>query len=133
MRTLDYLCQQLEQLDVASTLPEGVEQRDIVINRAIDVRTACMQYLASNIRHDAASMGIIGSFSYFEPIFFVSISINRLGKIIKSFFRGDEWIADATSLKSSVDSYNNALHYINLRIVIKVYELLKGTYTLAAP
>ena len=43
------------------------------------------------------------------------------------FFTGNEPIADATSyLKSSVDSFNNALGNFNLRIVIKVYELLKG-------
>jgi hypothetical protein len=36
---------------------------------------------------------------------------------------------EATSrLKSSIDSYNNALSNINLRIVIKAYELLKGIY-----
>jgi len=52
-----------------------------------------------------------------------------LGKVAKNIFKGDEHITDATSsLKSSIDSYNNALGNINLRIVIKVYELLKGTY-----
>ena len=51
-----------------------------------------------------------------------------LGKVTKRMFK-DEQITDATSrLKSSVDSYNNALSNINLRINIKVYELLKGIY-----
>jgi len=52
------------------------------------------------------------------------------GKMTKTIFRGDEQIADATShLKSSIDSYNNALSNIHLRIGIKTYELVKGIYS----
>ena len=48
----------------------------------------------------------------------------------KPVFKGDEQITEAKSyLKSSIDSYNNALVNINLSIVVKVYELLKGTGT----
>ena len=51
------------------------------------------------------------------------------GKVTKNIFRGDDQITDATShLKSSIELYNNSLININLRIVIKVYELMKGTY-----
>jgi hypothetical protein len=54
---------------------------------------------------------------------------NLLGKVTKTIFRGDEQITDATShLRSSIESYNNALGNINLRIVIKLYELLKGKF-----
>lgn len=50
------------------------------------------------------------------------------GKVTKRIFK-DEQITDASSrLKSSIDSYNNALGNINLRINIKVYELLKGIH-----
>jgi hypothetical protein len=59
-QTLDYLCQQLGELDVTTILPDDIERRDVVINRAIDVRTACMRYLTSNIRHDATPLGTIG-------------------------------------------------------------------------
>jgi hypothetical protein len=59
MNMLDYLCQQLGELNVASILPDDVE-RDAVINRAIDVRTACMCYLTSHIHHDATPLGIVG-------------------------------------------------------------------------
>lgn len=46
---------------------------------------------------------------------------------MKGAFIGDEQITEVRSyLKASIDSYNNALGNINLRIVIKVYELLKG-------
>jgi hypothetical protein len=119
---LDYLCQQLGELNVTTILPEDIERCEIVINRAIDVRTACMQYLTSHIRHDATSLGTMGNLSHYECVLLIGS-----GKVIKNIFRGDEKITDATSyLKSSIDSYNNALGNINLRIVIKMYELLKG-------
>jgi hypothetical protein len=51
------------------------------------------------------------------------------GKVTKTIFKGDGQIKDAKSdLKSAIDSYNNALGNINLRIVIKAYELLKGIF-----
>jgi hypothetical protein len=49
--------------------------------------------------------------------------------MIKDVFKGDKQMMEAKlHLKISIDSYNNALGNINLHIVIKVYELLKGTY-----
>ena len=124
IQTLDYLCQQLGELDVATILPDDIERRDVVINRAIDVRTACMRYLTSHIR--ATPSGTIGDASHFGC---ASIVVNCLGKVTKRIFK-DERITDAVShLKFSIDSYNNALGNINLRINIKLYELLKGTYT----
>jgi len=50
------------------------------------------------------------------------------GKVVKRIFK-DEQITNATKqLKSSIDLYNTALGNINLRINIKVYQLLKGTH-----
>lgn len=107
-------------------LPEDIERCDVIINRAIDIRTACMRYLTSHVRHDATPLGTLGTQLHFKR---VSLSLISSGKVSKRLFKGDEQIIEATSyLKSSVDSYNNALGNINLRIVIKVYELLKGTY-----
>ena len=63
--TLDYLCQQLGELEVSNILPDDIEQREVVINRAIDVRTACMRDLGSHIRHDTTHIGIIGNLSHF--------------------------------------------------------------------
>jgi len=59
---LDYLCQQLEQLAILDIIPEDLEQRDFVINRALDVRSAAMLFLAMNIRHDSTFLGIPGMF-----------------------------------------------------------------------
>ena len=106
-----------------SILPDDVERCEVVMNRAIDVRTACMRYLTAHIHHDAIPMGTIGNLACF------GWSLIDLGKVTKTVFRGDARIVDAKlNLKASIDSYNDALGNINLRIVIKAYELLKGKY-----
>lgn len=100
-------------------LPDDVERCDIVINRAIDVRAACMRYLASHIRHDVTPLGAVGNIIPLPPLI-------DSGKVTKTIFRGEQITNITSQLKSAVDSYNNALGNINLRINIKVYELLKG-------
>lgn len=55
------MCQQLEQFKVIDNIPENLEQRDSLLNRALDVRSACMQYLAANIRHNATFLGTTGT------------------------------------------------------------------------
>ena len=64
--------QQLGQLNVATILPDDVERSDVVINRAIDVRTACIQYLAYNICHDATPFGAFGTISHFYCVYVVA-------------------------------------------------------------
>jgi hypothetical protein len=59
-RTLDHICQQLEQLAILDVLPNDLEQRDVIINRALDVRSAAMLFLAIAIRYEATSFGIPG-------------------------------------------------------------------------
>lgn len=47
--------------------------------------------------------------------------------MLKMFFVGDSRIMDAeTYLKYSVEEYNTALYNMNFRVVIKMYEILKG-------
>ena len=58
---LDFMCQELEQLKVIDSIPEDFEQRDILVNRALDVRSACMRYLAANICHNATLFGTPGN------------------------------------------------------------------------
>lgn len=81
--TLDYLCQQLRELNVATMHPDDVEGCDVVINRAIDVRTACIQYLTSHILHDATPSGTSGEISHFE---FVFISANSFRENVRKIF-----------------------------------------------
>jgi hypothetical protein len=60
-KNLDFICQQLEQLEIVDVLPDDLQQREILVNRAMDVRSASMSYLAVNIRHDATPLGSIGT------------------------------------------------------------------------
>jgi len=47
---------------------------------------------------------------------------------MKTSIAGDDELTEATAgLKSSVDAYNAAVGTISLRIVVKVYEILRGT------
>jgi hypothetical protein len=84
-----------------------------------------MQYLTSQIYHDATPLGTFGNIS---PFLFLW-SLTQSGKVTKRFFKGDGQKMDAQSyLKWSVDSYNNALHQVHLRITTKAYDILKGIY-----
>lgn len=128
-RTLNFMYQQLEQLEILDILPEELEQRESVISRAIDVRSAAMIYLAVNIYHQTTPLGDMGK---------VSLRLSNLtssGKVFKTFFVGDEKITNSTEyLKTSIDDYCRVLNNIHARISIKSYQLhieghklLKGT------
>jgi hypothetical protein len=62
--TLDFMSQQLEQLEIIDTLPADVGKHNLVVNRGLDVRSACMVYLGIRIRHDATPLGNIGAFYF---------------------------------------------------------------------
>lgn len=59
--TLDYMCQQLGQLQIVCRLPREIEGLQSIINRAMDVRSAFMVYLAMHIHHEATPGGTLGS------------------------------------------------------------------------
>jgi hypothetical protein len=60
-KTLDYLSHQFAHLELVNILPGDLEQREFLVNRALDVRSASMMYLAVRIRHDATPLGILGT------------------------------------------------------------------------
>jgi len=61
MRSLDLLCQQIGELEVH--LPQDIDHQDMVINRAMDVRSASMVFLSSQIKHDSTLFGTVGTIS----------------------------------------------------------------------
>ena len=92
-----------------------------MVNRAIDVRSAAMLYLAVQIQHESTRGGIVGIYFHDQHVLTV------VGRMVKTFFSGEESITDSSSyLRSAVENYNNALVNINVHISIKSYELLKG-------
>ena len=60
--TLEHLSKQFAHLELVNVLPDDLEQRDFIVNRALDVRSASMMYLAISIRHDATPLGTPGKF-----------------------------------------------------------------------
>ena len=60
--TLDYMSQQLGHLKIVKSIPSDIdkEDRDRLANRAMDVRSACLLYLAVQLRHDATWLGTVG-------------------------------------------------------------------------
>lgn len=118
---LDYICQLLEQMAVLEVLPNDLEQREFVINRALDVRSAAMLYLATHIRDEATAFGIPGTPQ--------SKAVSNIaGKIVKVFFAGGEQITDSkVYLQTCVDNYSRALtNVVGIRVLIEVREMLKG-------
>jgi hypothetical protein len=56
---------QVGQLDVVDAIPLDIKSRDSIINRAMDVRSACMMYLGVHLKHEANRLGLMGMFLRF--------------------------------------------------------------------
>lgn len=59
-RTLEYICQQLGRLNIVKIISNDFGRSDVT-NRAMDIRSASMWYLAAQIRHDATRLGTLGT------------------------------------------------------------------------
>ena len=120
--TLEYLSQQFAHLEMVNVLPDDLEQREFVANRALDVRSGSMLYLAFIIRHDATPLGTPGMALWY-------LHLTRLGKVVRTFFLGDVEITDSKAyLDDCVESYSKALHdIVGIHMIIKVWEIVKGT------
>lgn len=60
---LDYISRQLGQLDIVQRLPDTGVPSDQLVNRAMDVLSASLKYLAVHIDRESARLGIIGNLS----------------------------------------------------------------------
>jgi hypothetical protein len=59
---LDFISRQLGQLQITETLPTSAISSQALINSAMDVRSAVMQYLAVQIRHESYALGLLGKY-----------------------------------------------------------------------
>ena len=59
-KNLDSICNHLTHLNVIKDIPENLPYLDELINRAIEVRSASMLYLAVQLKHDQNSLGLAG-------------------------------------------------------------------------
>ena len=91
-------------------------------NRAMDVRSACILYLAAQLKHDKTWLGTIGR------ILLADWLTGAIGKVIKTLFAGDDMITDAaTCLAKSVNDYRQAIDGTNLVIGLEILKIVKGT------
>jgi len=58
---MEYISQQFAQLSVLSVLPGDIEERELIVNRALDVRSAAMIHLAVSIRCESTRFGSLGT------------------------------------------------------------------------
>jgi hypothetical protein len=59
-KVLDELSHQFSHLVLVKKLPDDLDQRQFVVNRALDARSAAMVYLAIEIRHISTRFGTAG-------------------------------------------------------------------------
>ena len=105
---MDHLSQQFAHLELVNILPEELEQREFVVNRALDVRSASMKHLAVSLRHDSTPLGT---------------------RFVKTFVLGDPEVVDSKAyLDTCIENYHRALSdIVGIRMIIKVWEIVKGT------
>jgi hypothetical protein len=106
---LDYISRQLGQLDIVQKLPDAGVPSDQLANRAMDVLSASLKYLAVHIHRESARLGIIGNIG---------------STIIKG---DDECQSVDTEFKFSVSEFNSALVHFGQSITFRTFEVLEGT------
>ena len=122
-RTLEDLTYQFAHLEVIKALPNELRHREFVVNRAFDVRSSSMAYLALTISHDATPLGVSGSPNAY------TLANQLVGRVLRTFFLGDTEITDAeTYFKTCVQNFRRALNdMVSIPLTIEVWELVKGT------
>lgn len=111
---LVFISRQLGQLRIIQNLPQIGIPPDAVLNRAIDVRSAALAYIATQIQYEAAG----------EPGVFRNIqcvqSMTYLGSTLSTFFIGDEdWKSVGSALQKSVEDFNKTLSHFGVGAVFE--------------
>ena len=120
---MEYICRQLEQLDIIEHLPDADVAPDHLINRATDVLSATLTYLAVHIHHQPGRFGVIGILLNYGRL------TSYLGAIVGTIIKGDEeCVAVDTELRDSVAEFNSALTNFASRIGFRTFQV--GTQTL---
>ena len=121
-KTVDYICRQLEQLGIIEQLPDADVPPEYLINRATDVLSATLTYLAVHIQHQPGRFGVFGILPNSRLTDFV-------GAIVGTIVKGDEeCVAVDTDLRDAVAEFNSALTNFASRIGFRTFQV--GTQTL---
>jgi hypothetical protein len=125
------MCRQLEGLPDWGKLhawgnlsePAG-EAYSECANRALDVRSAAMLFLALNIRHDSTFFGVAGIFSF--------VLFNTTGSVLKTFYSDEKITDSAMYFADSVERYMQTVSYLGSSIGFKTFEIANGNIPLLA-
>ena len=119
---MEYICRQLEQLDIIKHIPDADVPPDYLINRATDVLSATLTYLAVHIHHQPGRFGVFGRLPNSRLTDFV---VAIVGTIIKG---DEECVTVDTELRDAVAEFNSALTNFASRIGFRTFQV--GTQTL---
>ena len=109
----EYISRQLRLLFIVNQLPETKVQSDQVVNRAMDVLSAALAYIAVHVKHESNLLGILGTSCY-------EIA-DQIGGMGKSIFRGEEhFTAVERGLKDTIDEFNSTLANFGLGVTFEL-------------
>jgi len=60
---VEYICRKLTELKIIEDLPNANIPTEHLTNRATDVLSSALTYLALHIRHEPGSSGVVGIYS----------------------------------------------------------------------
>jgi hypothetical protein len=118
---LDYISRQLEQLRIVERLPHSDVSAQALINSAMDVQSAVMNYIAIQIRHQSGSFGIVGIPKTVQGSL-------TLGKTATTFVKGDELGTAGTKLENAVGTFNSALSHFGHGVGFKTFDTVEGKH-----
>jgi len=95
---------------------------DDLVNRAMDVRSASLKYIAVHIRHESQYFGIAGIYLPLN-----CRSLTSVGRVAMTIFTGDNACNSAcTILKEAIAEFNASLSIFGHSVGIKTLEEVKG-------
>lgn len=116
---LEEMCRIYAGLQTLETWPDEL-QYEPLLNRALDIRSSFMQYLAVQIKHANTPLGKVGMLCFIMPA-------NFLGRVAKVFATGSESLTDATTdVKIAVDNYTRELQSTHANLTVEVWKKVRG-------
>jgi hypothetical protein len=120
---IEYISRQLAQLEIVKDLPDVDVNSDHLVNRAMDVLSASLMYMAIQIRHEAGYFGVPGEL--YSPI----LGLQVVGSIISVAVKGkDKLDPTEQTLKKAIDGFYNALSHFGHHVSFKSFDEIRGKF-----
>jgi hypothetical protein len=116
---LDYMHRQLGQLNVINDIPESDVPSQTLLNRALDVKTCSLNFLAIHIGLENNRLGLIGT---------SCIILTDLGNMGSAIFKADVFDAARRDLEKAVLEFNSALSDFGHSIGFITFKTVRGIH-----